>query len=184
MSIVASLDLELFQMDVKTTFLNGELKQEIYMVQPNGYKVEGEDHKVYKLKKSLYGLKQSSRQWYYTFHNAITTYGFKANEYVHCVYYWNSGSNFIILSLYVDDILIASNIFASIEEIKNFLNSQFEMKDMGEASFVLGIQIIRDRKSKTLKLSQEQYCEIFWKIFNMESSKPIDLPNHKQTILS
>ena len=98
MSIVASLDLELFQMDVKTTILNGELKQEIYMVQPNGYKVEGQEHKVYKLKKSLYGLKQSSRQWYYTFHNAITTYGFKAKEYVHCVYYWNSGSNFIILS--------------------------------------------------------------------------------------
>ena len=72
MSIVSALDLELYQMDVKTSFLNGDLKEE---------------NKVYKLKKSLYGLKQASRQWYYTFHNAIVKFGFRANDYDHCVYH-------------------------------------------------------------------------------------------------
>ena len=97
----------------------------------------------------MYGLKQASRLWYYTFHNAIVKFGFKANDYDH----WNSGSDFIILSLYVDDILIAGNRVESICEVKDFLKSQFEMKDLGEASYVLGIQIIRDRKSGILQLS-------------------------------
>ena len=104
---------------------------------------------MYKLKKSLYGLKQVSRLWYYTFHNAVVIFGFKANEYDH----WNSGSDLIILSLYVDDILIAGNRVESICEAKDFLKSQFEMKDLGEVSYVLGIQIIRDRKSRILQLS-------------------------------
>ena len=76
MSIVAVLDLELYQMNVKIVFLNGELKEEIFMQQRDGYKVKGQENKVYKLKKSLYGLKQASRQWYYTFHNAIVKFGF------------------------------------------------------------------------------------------------------------
>ena len=104
---------------------------------------------MYKLKKSLYGLKQVSRLWYYTFHNAVVIFGFKANDYDH----WNNGSDLIILSLYVDDILIAGNRVESICEAKDFLKSQFEMKDLGEASYVLGIQNIRDRKSRILQLS-------------------------------
>ena len=184
MSIVSALDLELYQMGVKTAFLNGDLKEEIFMQQPDGYKVKGQENKVYKLKKSLYGLKQASRQWYYTFHNAIVKFGFRTNDYDHCVYHWNSGSDFIILSLYVDDIFIAGNHVESICEVKDFLKSQFEMKDLGEASYVLGIQIIRDRKSIILQLSQEQYIDKILKRFYMDSSNPIDTPIHKQTKLS
>ena len=128
----------------------------------------------------MYGLKQASRQWYYTFHNAIVKFGFKANDYDH----WNSGSDFIILSLYVDDILIAGNRVESLCEVKDFLKSQFEMKDLGEASYVLGIQIIRDRKSRILQLYQEQFIDKILKRFHMDSPNPIDTPIHKQTKLS
>ena len=103
-AIVAYLDLELHQMDVKTAFLNGELEEEIYMEQPIGFIVKGQDQKVCKLHRSIYGLKQSSRQWYLRFHKAILTYDFKMIEEDHCVY-----DKLAILSLYVDDILIAGN---------------------------------------------------------------------------
>ena len=105
---------------------------------------------MYKLKKSLYGLKQVSKLWYYIFHNAVVIFGFKANEYDH----WNSGSDLIILSLYVDDILIAGNRVESICEVKDFLKSQFEMKDLGEASYVLGIQIIGEKIKNTSIISR------------------------------
>ncbi|KAK4390355.1 Retrovirus-related Pol polyprotein from transposon TNT 1-94 [Sesamum angolense] len=109
LAIVAHLDLELFQMDVKTAFLNGELDEEIYMDQPEGFQEMGLKRKVCRLKRSIYGLKQSSRQWYYRFHRAITSIGFTMIEEDHCVYVKRSVKNFLILSLYVDDILLAGN---------------------------------------------------------------------------
>ena len=107
--IVAYLDLELHQMDVKTAFLNGELEEEIYMEQPVGFIVKGEKQKVCKLHRSIYGLKQSSKQWYLRFHKSILTYDFKMIEEDHCVYVKRSNDKLAILSLYVDDILIAGN---------------------------------------------------------------------------
>jgi hypothetical protein len=86
LSIVAKQDLELFQMDVKTAFLNGELDEEIYMAQPAGLEVQGHERKVCRLKRSIYGLKQSSKQWYLRFHDSITSFGFKMIEEDHCVY--------------------------------------------------------------------------------------------------
>ena len=86
LAIVANLNLELYQMDVKTAFLNGELDEEIYMDQPIGFVTKGQEHGVYKLKRSIYGLKQSSRQWYLRFHRAVLTNGFTMIEEDHCVY--------------------------------------------------------------------------------------------------
>ena len=96
-------------MDVKTTFLNGDLSEEIYMRQPEGFVQKGQEDKVCRLKKSIYGLKQASRQWYLKFHHAITSYGFVMMHEDHCVYLYSSGSSFAVLTLYVDDILIVSN---------------------------------------------------------------------------
>ena len=76
LAIVAHMDLELHQMDVKTAFLNGELEEEIYMEQPVNFVSKGQEQKVCKLKRSIYGLKQSSRQWYLRFHEAVMSYGF------------------------------------------------------------------------------------------------------------
>ena len=109
LSLVAHMDLELFQMDVKTAFLNGDLDEEIYMQQPVGFITPGQENKVCKLRKSIYGLKQSSRQWYIKFHNDIISFGFQMIEEDHCVYLKRSKKSFVILSLYVDDVLIIGN---------------------------------------------------------------------------
>ena len=96
-------------MDVNITFLNGDLEEEVYMDQPEGFSIKGKEHMVCKLKKSIYGLKQASRQWYIKFNDTITSFGFKENTVDRCIYMKVSGSKFVFLVLYVDDILIAAN---------------------------------------------------------------------------
>uniref|UniRef100_A0A2N9EE71 Integrase catalytic domain-containing protein n=1 Tax=Fagus sylvatica TaxID=28930 RepID=A0A2N9EE71_FAGSY len=164
LSIVAKQDLELFQMDVKTAFLNGELDEEIYMAQPAGF--------------------ESSRQWYLRFHDSITSFGFEMIEEDHCVYLKRSKRSILILSLYVDDILLAGNDMDSIVTTKKWLSSTFEMKDMGEANFVLGVKITRDRSKKLLSLSQGTYIKKILERFHMHNSKPIDTPMEKGCTLS
>ncbi|RDX86212.1 hypothetical protein CR513_32487, partial [Mucuna pruriens] len=97
---------------------------------------------VCKQKKFIYDLKQASRQWYYKFHQVITSYGFRANVVDDCVYHKFSGSKYIFLVLYVDDILLVSSDTSLFHETKRFLTKNFEMKDLGGSSFVLGIQIL------------------------------------------
>ena len=122
MSVVTRMDLELRQLDVKTTFLNGELKEDIFMLQPEGFEIKGHEDKVYKLKRYLYGLKQSSRQWYLKFHQAILEIGFEISPLDHCVYIWKCYNELTILSLYVDDILLAGNNPNIISKTKSFLS--------------------------------------------------------------
>ena len=184
LAIVAYLDLELHQMDVKTAFLNGELEEEIYMEQPVGFIVKGQEQKVCKLHRSIYGLKQSSRQWYLRFHKAILTYDFKMIEEDHCVYVKRSNDKLAILSLYVDDILIAGNDKEFVFAIKRWLSTNFDMKDMGEADYILGVKIERDRSKKLLTLSQEHYIKKILERFHMSSCKPVDTPVSKSEVLS
>ena len=160
LAIVAHLDLEFFQMDVKNAFLNGELDEEIYMDQPIGFEVKEQGRKVCRLKRSIYGLKQASRQWYFKFHKAIISISFKMMEEDYCVYVKRSGKSLLILSLYVDDILLAGNDMKMIVTTKRWLASIFEMKDMGDANYVLGVKIFRDPSKKLLGLSQETYIKM------------------------
>ena len=141
MALVAHYDLELHQMDVKTAFLNGDLEEEVYMDQPQGFETTGKESLVCKLKKSIYGLKQASRQWYLKFNNTILSYEFVENTVDTCIYMKVSGSRFIIMILYVDDILLIANDKGMLHDVKEFLSKNFEMKDMGEASYVIGISI-------------------------------------------
>ena len=107
LGLVASLDLELEQLDVKTAFLHGDLKEEIYIDQPEGFKVKGKEHMVYKLKKILYGLKQASRQWYKKFNSFMVGHKHTRTNADHCVYVRKfPNGKFVILLLYVDDMLI------------------------------------------------------------------------------
>jgi hypothetical protein len=129
------------------------------MIQPEGFELEGHEEKVYMLKRSLYGLKQSSRQWYLKFYQAILENGFEVSPLDHCVYICKNNDKLTILSLYVDDILLTGNCLDMIKNTKAFLASKFEMKDMGAANYVLGIKISKNRKSKLLYLDQEKYME-------------------------
>ncbi|CAH9135323.1 unnamed protein product, partial [Cuscuta epithymum] len=168
MALVAHFDLELHQMDVKTAFLNGDLHEDVYMIQPEGYVSKGQEHLVCKLKKSIYGLKQASRQWYLKFDEVMKSNGFIKNKVDQCTYLKMSGSKFIILVLYVDDILLASSDLDLLHETKRLLFGHFDMKDLGEASYVIGIEIHRDRVKGTLGLSQKAYIERILERFNMQ----------------
>ena len=145
--IVAIHDLELEQLDVKTAFLHGDLDEDIYMEQPEGFVVDGKSNMVCKLKKSLYGLKQSPRQWYKRFDHFMLESGFHRSIKDACVYFKRLGNDFwVYLLLYVDDMLIASKDQNEINKLKMLLKSEFEMKNLGEARKILGMEIGRDRK--------------------------------------
>jgi len=119
LALVAQLNLELVQMDVKTAFLHGDLEEEIYMTQPEGFRVAGKENWVCKLNKSLYGLKQSPRQWYKRFDKFMLGQKYTKSKYDHCVYLCKlQDASFIYLLLYVDDMLIASKNSGEIEKLK------------------------------------------------------------------
>ena len=109
MAIVAHFDLELNHMDVRTDFLNGDLVEDVYMSQPIRFEEVGKEHMVCKLHKSIYGLKQGSRQWYLKFDEVVTANGFKENIVDQCIYMKVSGRKYIFLVLYVDDIFLTAN---------------------------------------------------------------------------
>ena len=130
LSLDATIDLEVEQMDVKTMFLHGDLDEEIYMKQPEGFTIKDKKELVCKLKKSLYGLKQSPRMRYQKFNTYIQGLGFVRSKVDHCVYYKQVGKHFIYLVLYVDDMLVGNNMDV-IKEVKMQLSSKFDMKDLG-----------------------------------------------------
>ncbi|KAL5815400.1 hypothetical protein ACOSQ4_026041 [Xanthoceras sorbifolium] len=176
LALVAQFDFELQQMDVKTAFLNGDLEDEVYMKQPEGFPSSDGEQLVCKLKKSIYGLKQASRQWYLKFHNVISSFGFVENIMDQCIYQKVSGSKICFLVLYVDDILLATNDKGLLHEVKQFLSENFDMKDMGEASYVIGIKIRRDRFQGILGLSQETYINKVLERFRMKDCSPSVAP--------
>ena len=130
------------QLDVKTAFLHEDLEEEIYMAQPVGFHRVGQQHLVCRLKKSVYGLKQSPRQWYKKFDHFMVEHMYNHSQFDHCVYYWclDDGS-FIYLILYVDDMSIASKRQVEIDKLKNQLSKAFEMKDLVNPNKILGRQI-------------------------------------------
>ena len=141
-------------MDVKKTFLNGELNEEIYMEQLVSFIIQGQECKVCRLNWLIYDLKQSSRQWYLRFHCVINLYDFTMIDEDHCVYIKKHKDKYVLLSLYVDDILIARNDLEFVQTIKRWLSSTFEMKDMEYASYILGVKIYRSHSNRLVALSQ------------------------------
>jgi hypothetical protein len=158
LSIAVAFDFEVEQMDVKTTFLHGDMEEEIYMKQPEGFVVKGKKELVCKLKKSLYGLKQSPRMWYQKFDTYMLGLGFTRSKEDHYVYFKLIGDHLIYLVLYVDDMLLIGNNKEIIQDVKTQLSSKFDMKDIGAANFILGMEIKRDGKNRKLWLNQEKIC--------------------------
>ena len=139
LGMVAAENLHLEQLDVKTAFLHGDLEEDIYMIQLEGFIVQGQENLVYKLRKSLYGLKQAPRQWYKKFNSFMHKIGFKRCEADHCCYVKFFNNSYIILLLYVDDMLIAWSRIEEINDLKKQLSKQFAMKDFGAAKQILGM---------------------------------------------
>lgn len=179
-AIAAVNNLEIHQMDVKTAFLNGDLNEEIYMEQPEGFVAPGKERKVCKLVKSLYGLKQAPKQWHEKFDNVMMSNGFRINECDKCVYVKGTEKGYVIVCLYVDDMLIIGSNNDIIMTTKRMLSSKFDMKDLGLADVILGIKI--SRTSNGLILSQSHYIEKilerFSKYDNSPAKTPVDVNLH------
>ena len=158
-SIAAINNLEIHQMDVKTTSLKGELEKEIYMEQPEGFVIPGKE-KVCRLVKSLYGLKQAPKQWHIKFDNVMLSNGFKINECDKCVYAKTLSKGYILVCLYVDDLLIIGSDTDMIKQTKKILIKQFDMKDMGITDIILWIKITRTFDG--IILSQSHYVAKYY----------------------
>ncbi|XP_072976984.1 uncharacterized protein [Typha angustifolia] len=173
-------NLEIHQMDVKTTFLNGELNEEIYMEQPEGFVAPGQERKVCKLVKSLYGLKQAPKQWHEKFDLVMMSNGFHINECDKCVYVKCTSDNYVIICLYVDDMIITSSNINVIKATKNMLANKFDIKDMRVADVILGIKITKATEGYVI--SQSHYIEKILDKFDKDSSNiartPIDVNLH------
>ncbi|GJY33997.1 retrotransposon protein, putative, ty1-copia subclass, partial [Tanacetum coccineum] len=175
-SIAAFYDYEIWQMDVKTAFLNVYLYEDIYMVQPEGFVDSKHPRKVCKLQRSIYGLKQASRSCNKRFDKEIKKFGFAQNLDEPCVHQKASGSNVTFLILYVDDIIIMGSHIPSLQSIKDYLGKCFAMKDLGEATFIPGIKIYRDRLKQLIGLSQSAYMDKILKRYKMDNSKRGHIP--------
>ena len=171
-------------MDVKIAFLNGNLEEEIYMEQPEGFSAPGQEGKVCKLVKSLYGLKQAPKQWHQKFDHVMLDNGFKINECDKCVNSKDTPGGFVILCLYVDDILIIGSNEKMIKSTKDMLKARFDMKDMGLADVILGVKIVRTQNG--LVLNQSHYVDKILEKFNSGDTSiarsPIDTTHHLSKI--
>ena len=126
---------------MKSAFLNGYLQEEIFVEQPKGFVVGGEEEKVYLLKKALYGLKQVPRAWYSRIDEHLLKHDFKKSLSESTLYIRNSNSDYIVVSLYVDDLFVTGNNPRMIDQFKAVMMKIFEMIDLGEMSYFLGMEV-------------------------------------------
>ncbi len=168
---VAAEDLELHQLDIKTAFLNGELEEEVYVLQAPGY--EDGTGMVCHLHKALYGLRQAPRAWHTKLKQELEKQGFKASVADPGLYICETG---VFLLIYVDDILVAAVLKDAVGRVKASVLKSFDGRDMGEASFFLGMTITRDRENRLLKLSQPKMQADLVAKYGLEDGKARTVP--------
>ncbi|KAJ0522114.1 putative RNA-directed DNA polymerase [Helianthus annuus] len=174
LALAVHFEWHLHQMDVKTAFLNGKLTENVYIEQPIGYVKKGEEHKVCQLKKALYGLKQAPRAWYSRIDGYFLSQGYNKCVYEHTLYFKHSTSTRIIICLYVDDLIIASDSLDQIRQLKESMEKEFEMTDLGILHYFLGMEV--NYNEGNISLSQQKYARTLLKKFNMENCKQISTP--------
>lgn len=184
LSLAAMLDWECHNMDVDTAFLNAPVEETIYVEQPEGfvdYGPKGEPL-VCRMKKSLYGLKQAPRNWNHVIDEWFKEYGFNVSEADPCLYVKRSEPrrdgemSILIVLLWVDDLIICGSSAGDIGEFKKAISKRFNMKDLGALSYILGMEITRDRGARTLEITQKAYIEKMLQRFQMEECKPVGTP--------
>ncbi|KAK2418425.1 putative mitochondrial protein [Trifolium repens] len=165
----------LFQLDIKNAFLHGDLEEEIYMEQPPGFVAQGECNLVCKLRKSLYGLKQSPRAWFGRFSKVLQQFGMVRCEADHSVFTKCSSSNkYIYLVVYVDDIVITGDDNEGINSLKQHLFQNFQTKDLGPLRYFLGIEVAQSKSG--IAISQRKYALDILEETGLTDCKPVDTP--------
>ncbi len=168
---VVQRNMFVHQMDVETAFLNGDLQEDVYLQQPEGFERGGSDY-ICKLKKSLYGLKQSPRCWNLKLHDYLIKAGYVQGKADPCVYHREKKTG--IIAVYVDDLLLAADQEEKLKKMKQELATRFKMKDMGPLHFLLGVKI--SKVPNGLRLDQESYLRQLVQKFGLEDAKPTATP--------
>ena len=138
-AFAAHMEIKLYQMDVKSAFLNGYLKEEVYVMQPPGFESKEFSNHVFKLDKELYGLKQAPRAWYERLSNFLLENGFRRGKVDNTLFLKSKGEHLLIVQVYVDDIIFGATHHDLCNEFSNMMKSEFEMSMMGELNFFLGL---------------------------------------------
>lgn len=175
LALAAVEDMHIRSVDISHAFINGELKEEIYMKQPEGFEELGPDY-VCKLNRSLYGIKQASRVWNKKLNSVLVSLGFKRLESDRSLYLYQRGDDRMIVPIHVDDITLTSKSLESLDKFVKELASHFELRDLGPTNFLLGIQITRDRPNRSIALSQPQYIDDMLERYKMTESNPVSTP--------
>jgi hypothetical protein len=173
-SCVANFDWPLPQLDIKNAFLHIDLQEEVYMEIPLGFTINQTKGKALRLKKSLYGLKQSPRAWFDRFRRAMCDMGYRQCNGDHTLFYHYIGNNITILAVYVDDIIITGDDTVKIVRLKEDLSKEFEVKDLGQLGHFLGIEIARSPKG--IVLSQRKYVLDLLNETGMLGCRPASTP--------
>ncbi|GJS39754.1 retrovirus-related pol polyprotein from transposon TNT 1-94 [Tanacetum coccineum] len=168
----ASKNMTVYQMDVKTAFLNGELKEEVYVSQPEGFVDPDRPHHVYRLKKALYGLKQAPRAWYDTLSKFLLAQGFSKGVVDPTLFIRKTGKHTLHVQIYVDDIIFASTDPKDCDRFSNEMSSKFQMSMMGQISFFLGLQISQNPRG--IFINQSKYANEILKKFDLHKSDHVD----------
>ncbi|CAL1368595.1 unnamed protein product [Linum trigynum] len=175
LAIAAAQDWHVHQLDVNNAFLHGDLDQEVYMMLPPGYNPPpGFKNPVCRLKKSIYGLKQASRQWFTKLADKLQSQGYMPSKVDHSLFYKSSGSSYTCILIYVDDLVIGGNNLADIHQLKSFLHQTFSIKDLGKLKFFLGIEVARS--SKGIHISQRKYTLEILDEVDLIHSRPATTP--------
>jgi len=172
----------LYQLDVKNAFLNGDLQEEIYMEQPPGFVAQGESSgMVCRLRKSLYGLKQSPRAWFGKFSNVVQQFGMTRCEADHSVFYQHSNVGCVYLIVYVDDIVLTGSNNHGISQLKQYICHHFQTKDLSKLRYFLGIEVAQSNDG--IVISQRKYDMDILEETRLVSSKSVDTPMDPNTKL-
>lgn len=185
LSLAATYDWEIHQIDIKSAYLNGLLDEEIYMEQPKGFEILGKENKVCRLRKAIYGLKQAGRQWHEHLQDSLRVFGFEKliSGDVSIFFKHNEGDQIIIILVYIDDMAI----FGSREHVqatKEFIGSRYKYTDLGEIKHFLGLRISRNRSKRTLTIDQTEYIQRIITRFDMENCRPVYTPLDSNTVLA
>ncbi|GJT46614.1 retrovirus-related pol polyprotein from transposon TNT 1-94, partial [Tanacetum coccineum] len=170
----ASKNMTIYQMDVKTAFLNGELKEEVYVSQPEGFVDPDHPTHVYRLKKALYGLKQAPRAWYDTLSRFLLDNKFSKGAVDPTLFTRKTGKHILLVQIYVDDIIFASTDPKACDIFSNEMSSKFQMSMMGQMSFFLGLQVSQNPRG--IFINQSKFALEILKKFGMDSCDPVDTP--------
>ena len=181
MALSTQRGLELLHVDMHTGFLNGTLQEEVYMKQSTGYEREGEEELVCRLRRSIYGLKQSSRCWNTALNTHLKRMGFSQSKSDPCIYI-SGGQDTFYIRVYVDDMILAGKDKAKMNNGKEELSSKFDVKDLGKLSYFLGMSIIHNHEEKETWIGQPAYTEKLLSKMGMSNCKvvktPVDPGNH------